>query len=248
MTVARPSNQTPQRVKDFRVTEWRKWAAKELMAKPERNRRVMIALARCGHTGDVRSIEFGAAAKRIAGPCVLERLDFAVALPEADAIDAQHLEQLMLAVTASAAFGVGQRDLEALLNYLEVDEGRHFKWNTEFLELFTLSELESLAGEVGLKAKMGRPSSWRGRRRRAISSNRYLPCRGLLTKAPCPPSCNTRAAPFPQRPSIWQATNSPLCRSNLRKKKPSLPERCNHWKTPNAFVAWSRRNFFFEGA
>ncbi|MDP3539141.1 MAG: chromosome partitioning protein ParB, partial [Azonexus sp.] len=33
--------------------------------------------------------------------------------------------------------------------------GRHFKWNTEFLELFTLSELESLAGEVGLKAKMG---------------------------------------------------------------------------------------------
>ena len=155
VTVARPSNQTPQRVKDFRVTEWRKWAAKELMAKPERNRRVMIALARCGHTGDVRSIEFGAAAKRIAGPCVLERLDFAVALPEADAIDAQHLEQLMLAVTASAAFGVGQRDLEALLNYLEVDEGRHFKWNTEFLELFTLSELESLAGEVGLKAKMG---------------------------------------------------------------------------------------------
>jgi hypothetical protein len=73
----------------------------------------------------------------------------------ADAIDAQHLEQLMLAVTASAAFGVGLRDLEALLNYLEVDEGRHFKWNTEFLELFTLSELESLAGEVGLKAKMG---------------------------------------------------------------------------------------------
>ena len=115
----------------------------------------MIALARCGHTGDVRSIEFGAAAKRIAGPCVLERLDFAVALPEADAIDAQHLEQLMLAVTASAAFGVGLRDLEALLNYLEVDEGRHFKWSTEFLELFTMSELESLSEEIGLKAKMG---------------------------------------------------------------------------------------------
>lgn len=61
----------------------------------------------------------------------------------------------MLAVTASAAFGVGLPDLDALLNYLKVDEGSHFKWNVEFLELFTLSELESLAGEVGLKAKMG---------------------------------------------------------------------------------------------
>ncbi len=154
-TAEQPSNQTPQRVKDYRVAQWRKWAAKELMAQPERNRRVMIALARTGHSGDVRTIEFGAAAKRIAGPWVVERLDFAAILPEAEAIDAQHLEQLMLAVTASAAFGVGLRDLEALLNYLEVDEGRLFKWNAEFLELFTLSELESLAGEVGLKAKMG---------------------------------------------------------------------------------------------
>jgi len=150
-----PANQTPQRVKDFRIAQWRKWAAKELMAQPERNRRVMIALARCGHTGDVRTIEFGAAAKRIAGPWVLERLDFGAALPEADAIGVQHLEQLMLAVTASAAFGIGLRDLEALLNYLEVDERRHFKWNAEFLELFTLSELEALAAEVGLKTKMG---------------------------------------------------------------------------------------------
>jgi len=154
-TGAQPSNQTPQRVKDYRVAQWRKWAARELMAQPERNRRVMIALARCGHTGDVRTAEFGQVAQRIVGPWMVERLDFAAILPEANAIDAQHLEQLMLAVTASAAFGIGLRDLEALLNYLEVDEGRHFKWSTEFLELFTLSELESLAGEVGLKAKMG---------------------------------------------------------------------------------------------
>ncbi len=152
---AQPSNQTPQRVKDYRVAQWRKWVARELMAQPERNRRVMIALVRSGHAGDVRTAEFGQVAKRIAGPWVVERLDFAAILPEAEAIDAQHLEQLMLAVTASAAFGIGLRDLDALLNYLEVDEGRHFKWNAEFLELFTLSELESLAGEVGLKAKMG---------------------------------------------------------------------------------------------
>jgi hypothetical protein len=34
---------------------------------------------------------------------MVECLDFAAILPEANAIDAQHLEQLVLAVTASAA-------------------------------------------------------------------------------------------------------------------------------------------------
>ncbi len=151
----KPANQTPQRVKDFRLAQWRKWAAKELMAQPERNRRVMIALAGSGHAGDVRDFEFGEAAKRIAGASVAGRSDLANVLLEADAITAEHLDKLMLAVTASAAFGVGMRDLEALLNYLEVDEARHFKWSAEFLELFTMSELEALAGEVGLRAKMG---------------------------------------------------------------------------------------------
>ena len=154
-TIAQPSNQTPQRVKDYRIAQWRKWAAKELMGQPEHNRRVMIALARSGHTGDVRTAEFGQVTQRIAGPWLVERLDFAAILPEADAIDAQHLDWLMLAVTASAAFGVGLRDLEVLLNYLGVDERRHFKWDSAFLELFTMSELEALAGEVGLRRAMG---------------------------------------------------------------------------------------------
>ena len=46
-------------------------------------------------------------------------------------------------------------DLELLLNYAQVDEGRYFQWNKEFLDLFTMSELESLAADVGLKKAMG---------------------------------------------------------------------------------------------
>ncbi|ODU76388.1 MAG: hypothetical protein ABT00_15445 [Bordetella sp. SCN 68-11] len=74
-------------MKDYRIAQWRKWAAKELMAQPERNRRVMIALARSGHTGDVKTIEFGQVAKRIAGPWVVERLDFAAILHGSTPID-----------------------------------------------------------------------------------------------------------------------------------------------------------------
>lgn len=150
-----PTNHTPQRVVEHRIAQWRKWAAKELMAQPECNRRVMIALARSGHTGDVRMAEFGQAARRISGPWIVEGRDFGRTLPDAAAIDAQHLDRLMLAVTASAAFGLNLQDLEALLNYLGVDERRHFTWDSQFLELFTMSELEALAGEVGLRASMG---------------------------------------------------------------------------------------------
>ena len=148
-----PTNKLPQRVADYRAIQWRKWAARELMAHPERNQRVMIALALSGRAADVRSAEFARVVGKITGD--MKETGFSRFLPKADAIDARHLERLILAMTASAAFGVGLGDLNALLNYLQVDERQHFKWSAEFLELFTLSELDSLASEVGLKQKMG---------------------------------------------------------------------------------------------
>jgi PRTRC genetic system ParB family protein len=148
-----PTNKLPQRVADYRAIQWRKWAARELMTHPERNQRVMIALALSGRAADVHSAEFARVVGKITGD--MKETGFSRFLPKADAIDARHLERLILAVTASAAFGVGLGDLNALLNYLQVDERQHFKWSAEFLELFTLSELDSLASEVGLKQKMG---------------------------------------------------------------------------------------------
>ena len=58
-------------------------------------------------------------------------------------------------MTASAAYGIDTEGLEALLNYLEVDEARHFTLNEAYLALLTVSELESLAEDVGLKKAMG---------------------------------------------------------------------------------------------
>ena len=76
-------------------------------------------------------------------------------LQRAAAASEAQLERLLQAATASAAFGVNVTDLELLLNYAQVDEGRYFQWNKEFLDLFTMSELESLAADVGLKKAMG---------------------------------------------------------------------------------------------
>lgn len=126
------------------------------MAQPQRNQRVLIALARYGHAGDARVIEYGVAMRKIAGGWVSESgWGLASHLSQADRLAPEHLERLVQAVAASAAFGVTERDLLALLNYLEVDEARYFKWDKAFLELFTKSELASLAAQVGLKKAMG---------------------------------------------------------------------------------------------
>ncbi|MFT4192094.1 MAG: PRTRC system ParB family protein [Comamonas sp.] len=153
---AKASNQTPQRVVSHRLSEWRKWTARALMKQPQRNQRVLIALARYGHAGDARANEYGVALRRIAGDWISESgwgLD--AHLSYADQLAAEHLDRLVQAVAASAAFGVTEQDLLALLNYLEVNEADYFKWDKTFLDLFTMSELESLAGEVGLKKAMG---------------------------------------------------------------------------------------------
>lgn len=150
-----PTNQTPQRVVSHRVMEWRKWLAKALMAQPQCSQRVLIALALAGRGADLREAQFRNAFERLAGQAggtgfgVRGGLQRAAAAPEAQ------LERLLQAATASAAFGVTVTDLELLLNYAQVDEKRYFQWNKEFLDLFTMSELESLAAEVGLKKAMG---------------------------------------------------------------------------------------------
>ncbi|KQP15170.1 PRTRC system ParB family protein [Pseudorhodoferax sp. Leaf267] len=150
------TNQTPPRVVAYRLAAWRQWVARALMAQPVRNQRVLIALACSGHAGDVRATEYGQALRKTApdAGCSAGR-ELAAHLEEADRLDAAHLERLVQAVAASAAFGVSERDLLALLQYLEVDERRYFQWDDKFLALFTMSELESLAAEVGLRQAMG---------------------------------------------------------------------------------------------
>ncbi len=152
---AAPTNQTPQRVVSHRVMEWRKWLAKALMAQPQCSQRVLIALALAGRGADLREAQFRNAFERLAGQ--VEGAGFGVrgGLQRAAAAPEAQLERLLQAATASSAFGVNVTDLELLLNYAQVDEGRYFQWNKEFLDLFTMSELESLAAEVGLKKAMG---------------------------------------------------------------------------------------------
>jgi len=150
-----PVNQTPQRIVAYRLDEWRKWLAKALMVQPQRSQRVLIALVLAGRGADLREAHFSKAFERIAGQSKGTGFGVRGGLQRADAAPEAQLGRLLQAATASAAFGVSADDLVLLLNYAEVDERRYFQWNKEFLDLFTMSELESIADEVGLKKAMG---------------------------------------------------------------------------------------------
>lgn len=152
---SRPTDQTPQRVVEYRTAQWRKWLAAALMAQPQRSHRVLIALTLAGRGADLRSAQFEKALAKIAGPGEARGSDMREPLRRADQVGADQVERLVQAAIASAAFGVDTRNLELLLNYLDVDEAKCFRWDKTFLDLFTTRELESLAAEVGLKAALG---------------------------------------------------------------------------------------------
>jgi hypothetical protein len=125
------------------------------MAEPTRNHRVLAALIASSCLQSFNSGKFVEAAVKLVKPAKFGANLFKSALEQAHVFDASALPQVVQAVTASAAFGVDLGNLEVLLNYLEVDEAKHFKLSAEYLELLTTSELESLADELKLRKAMG---------------------------------------------------------------------------------------------
>ncbi len=191
-----PSNKTPPRVLAYRVREWRKWAANQLMAQNERNQRVMVAMVLSSHQSSIRSAEFRDAAAKITGTNPGVNL-FEGGLKDAEAFDATKLPELVRCVTASLALGIEEHSLEVLLNYLEIEEASHFKLNKGFLELFTKSELESLADELKLKKAMGAEFAKLRDGKRAAFIKGLLSVRGFKYEGLVPTVMRYRRKTFP---------------------------------------------------
>jgi ParB family chromosome partitioning protein len=125
------------------------------MAQGEHNQRVLIALTLAGQGNYLSASHYGEAVGKIVNGAKVTGGPLKTLLEQADGYSEAHIDTLLRAITASAAFGVDQLSLEVLLNYLEIDEAHCFKLSQEFLELFTKSELEGLADELKLKKALG---------------------------------------------------------------------------------------------
>src|SRR5438552_6618752 len=125
------------------------------MAQGERNQRALIALTVAGHGGQLSASNYGEAVGKITKTNRITGGSFKSSLERSDRFNADHIDALMRAITASSAFGVDQVNLEVLMNYLEIEEEKCFRLSHAFFDLFTKSELESLADELKLKQALG---------------------------------------------------------------------------------------------
>lgn len=152
---AKVGNETPPRVVQYRIEQWRKWVANALMAHPERNHCTLAALVLSSNASAIDPEQFLKATGKLVGKGAVGHNLFKAALEQADAFERARLPTIVQAVAASAAFRIDVQGLEVLLNYLEIDESRYFVLNADYLQLLTVSELESLADELKLKKAMG---------------------------------------------------------------------------------------------
>jgi PRTRC genetic system ParB family protein len=148
-------NETPPRVVQYRIEQWRKWVANALMGHPERNHCTLAALVLSSNVSAIDPEQFLKATGKLVGKGAVGHNLFKSALEQADAFERARLPTIVQAVAASAAFRIDVQGLEVLLNYLEIDESRYFVLNADYLQLLTISELESLADELKLKKAMG---------------------------------------------------------------------------------------------
>jgi ParB family chromosome partitioning protein len=225
---AKPRNQVPGKVVTHRTEFWRKTVANQLMAQGERNQRVLAALVLARETRAVNADRYADVAVKLAGinkpgigDAPLKKM-----LEQADAVATDALDALVKAVTASAAYGIDTEGLEALLNYLEVDEARHFTLNDEYLNLLTVSELESLAEEVGLRKAMGERYAKAKAGKRADFIQALLAVEGFAYRGTVP-----NAMRYPRRkfkyasrtPAAEGATQSPSETGEARREPEASP-------------------------
>ena len=157
---ATAAHHVPARVVTYRIEQWRKWAANALMAQPQRNQRVLAALVLAGDMRAVVRDRYAEVAAKVTGAATSTKaasapLPLRKAIEQTCSFDDQQAATMVRAVAAAAACGIDNDGLETILNYLEVDEARSFVLDGSYLDLLTVSELESLADEVGLRQAMG---------------------------------------------------------------------------------------------
>jgi ParB family transcriptional regulator, chromosome partitioning protein len=148
--------QESTRLKEYRVTEWRRIAKSELVKQPERNLVVLISLAVSSNISNVSSLKMSDGLKKLSGSDAISSFhDIGTALTLVDKLDEKGKEAMFRGLAATAMDGITEKNLCSVLTYLQVDMTAHWSLNDKFFDLLTKAEIEVMAEEVGLKAALG---------------------------------------------------------------------------------------------
>lgn len=142
-------------VKTYRLKEWRQMVAREVFAHQEKALCLLLALGLSGQSRQVNSSKLEEVFEKIGGSKsgVLEGVGAVAASVEQ--VEAEVRQKGLCAMAASAMSQIEERHLLDVMAYLNVQVGSHWKLCSEYLDLLTKSEIESVAKELSIDTAMG---------------------------------------------------------------------------------------------
>lgn len=143
-----------QRVKDYRVTVWRKVFKLEAQ-KPEFNLTLLLTLALEGKLGKVGSSALSKAFGTLTKGKEGSRLNVQETATEVANAGEDLISRMIGGIAASCFDGLEEIDIKRLLTFMNADLGKHWVLNAEYLGLLTKSEIQVVAEEIGLAAHLG---------------------------------------------------------------------------------------------
>ncbi|HRO59091.1 MAG TPA: PRTRC system ParB family protein [Burkholderiaceae bacterium] len=144
----------PPRVVEYRRALWKKWAANALMGDSQRNPRILVSFALGGALRRMDQDRFNGVSRHLLGTSAAGA-NIAQALSAIDQAEPAGVGRALHAIGASVVYALTDPELVLVLDYLEVDERRHYTLDREYMDMLTVAHLDGLAKEVGLVAAMG---------------------------------------------------------------------------------------------
>lgn len=142
------------RIKAYREKVWRQAMKKEIAASPEISIQYLIALSLNGDARHIESTALGKAFEKLTGS-----RSSALNLGENAAKVAQATPEarngMVTLLAASAMERLDVTHLQQLARFHKLDLSKHWALDAELLNLLTKSEIEYLAGEIGLRDAIG---------------------------------------------------------------------------------------------
>lgn len=142
------------RIKAYREKIWREGMKREIASNPELSLRYLLGLALSGQTRHICDSSLKKAFSKLTDSS--ESIHgLAEGCKAVEAVDEEIISKMTTLLAASAMAGIDVPNLQKLSAHHNLEMHKHWKLDTEFLQLLTKSEIEVVAKEVGLDKKFG---------------------------------------------------------------------------------------------
>ena len=152
-SVPKTAVEISQRIKDYRVTVWRKIFKYEAQ-KPAFNMVLLLSLALESRLAKVGSSALGKAFVSLTHS-EIHRGSIGETAAAVLAAGPEIQNRLIGGIAASCFDGLEEHDITKLLSFMQADVSEHWVLNAEYLNLLTKSEIQVVADELGIASHLG---------------------------------------------------------------------------------------------